>query len=87
MKVDPKDPVPSKGALAANLASVIALQRDLRAKRCLAAPQDGSVLPCRVCSGAGGSVPAKHGSITFTAGPGIPSCALAGAATMEVLWK
>lgn len=87
MKGDPKDPVSSKGLPGANLASVIALKRGLRTKRRLAAPRDRSVLPCRVCSGAGRSVPAKHGSITFTDAPCRPSYALAGTATLEVLWK
>lgn len=82
MKVDPKDPVSPKG-----IPVVIVLRRGLRAKRCLAAPQDGLVLPCRVCTGAGRSVPAKHGSITFTAGPCRPSCALAEVAGLEVLWN
>lgn len=59
----------------------------LRTKRRLAAPRYRSVLPCRVCSGAGRSVPAKHGSITFTDAPCRPSYALAGTATLEVLWK
>lgn len=59
IEVDPKDPVSSKGLPCTNLASVIALRRGLRAKRPLAAPPDRSVLPCRECSGAGGSVPAS----------------------------